>query len=494
MMELGEFVHTCIKVVGVADLDSQAVGLSLARERGIFTTAEPRQLLDLPNLDLVIELAGQEEVLRDLAASGPVGARVVNRLASHLVADLVLAVQRLRLSEDQCRQAGALAHTLTSVTSEGVMVLDPNYRIRRINQVAVDKAGLSEEEALGRYCFQVSHQAMGPCDSPESPCPMKRTLETRVSAHAIHRHTDAAGASRYCDVSTYPVLDRSGQVVEVLEVMRDITSDLDDQVERRTRALKQDLARLVREDKLISLGKMVASVAHEINNPIGSIINFSKLILKSIRDHAPTEQELVVFDKWLDLTAREAQRCGRIVLNLLTFARQQGVEHRRVNLADLLDTILTLVRHRMDLAEVDLDLKLEDGELTVWGDYNQLQQCLSNLVFNALEAMPGGGVLGVAAGRVPGGEAVLVRVADSGHGIAPEHLPYIFEPFFSTKEQGQGVGLGLAMVYGIIEDHGGSIEVLSAPGEGAAFNVTLPSGPRPGKAAAGHKGEIPSVA
>jgi PAS domain S-box-containing protein len=354
------------------------------------------------------------------------------------------------------------------------MVLDPDYHILAVNPPALERAGLSEDQAVGRYCFQVSHQSLGPCDSLETPCPVKHTLSSGQPAYAIHQHIDAGGDSHYCNVSSYPVLNQEGQVVRVIEIFRDITQDLNVQVERRTRLIKEDLAQLVREDKLIALGKLVASVAHEINNPIASIYNFSKLIGKSIKEHAPTEAELAVFSKWLDLTVREAQRCGKIVSNLLTFARQQGLEPRKVSLGELLDTILTLVRHRMDLADVDLCLELSDPGLSLWGDYNQLQQCFTNLIFNALEAMPEGGTLTIRSGARDDRQ-VWVSVSDSGHGIAGQHLAHIFEPFFSTKDQSQGVGLGLSMVHGIIREHGGDIQVASPPGQGATFTVTLPS-------------------
>lgn len=476
MIESGELAHLPARIVGVADLNPQAEGLVYAKARGIFTTQVPCELLALDDLDRIIELTGQPELLDELAEET---SRLVDPLLSQVFADLVAVRLRLRQKEEECSLTGALARTLSAATEEGVMVLDANYLILSANQAALRMAGLNEQEALGRYCFQVSHQSLGPCDSPEHPCPMRQTLATGLPAHAIHRHLDAQGQGHYCEISTYPVRDDQGRVMEVLEIFRDITSDLDAQVEHRTKAIKEDLSRLVQEDKLVSLGKLVASVAHEINNPIASIFNFSKLIHKSMADHAPTEQERTLFQRWLELTVREASRCGAIVSNLLGFARQQSLEPRRFDLKELLETIIALVRHRMELSEVDLALDLPAGELVIWGDYAQIQQCITNLVFNALEAMPQGGRLAISADVPAGQEQVRLSVADNGQGIAPEVLPFIFEPFFTTKSQVQGVGLGLSMVYGIMREHGGRITVQSQPGQGATFDLWLPTSPPP---------------
>ncbi|MFH1033945.1 MAG: ATP-binding protein [Pseudomonadota bacterium] len=477
MMEAGELAGLGAAVLAVADPNPRAEGLLRAQALGIHTTAEAAQLLCLPQVDMIIELTGRPEVLEELAAQAPPDSRRVSALTSRLLSTMVDLGQRLRLSQEECSLAGALAQTLSSATEEGIMVLDANYRINRINATALRMAGLQKGQAVGRHCFEVSHHAHGPCDSPEHPCPMKQTMSNGLPNHAIHRHVDARGHSKYYNVSTYPVLKDQDRVVEVLEIFRDITTDLDDQVEMRTRDLKHNLAHLVQEDKLISLGKLVASVAHEINNPLASILNFSMLIHKSLGDHHPSEAEADLFRHWLRLTVGEAQRCGRIVSNLLSFARQQSLEPRRFNLGELLETILILVRHRMELADVVLFLEQEREGLTVWGDYSQLQQCVTNLIFNALEAMPQGGQLHVHLRRAPRAEQVWLSVTDTGPGIAPENLPYIFEPFFSTKTQGQGVGLGLSMVYGIMQKHGGEVVVESQPGQGTTFRLVLPVAP-----------------
>ncbi len=379
------------------------------------------------------------------------------------------------LKDEEVLLARSLVSALTNATSDGVMVLDPDFRIVSINDGACRQAGTTPEQARGRYCFQVSHQAAAPCHSPDAPCPMRETLATGRTAHAIHEHLHPDGEAHYCDVSTYPLQNSQGEVVQVLEVFRDITHELSERMERRTQVIKDDLARLVREDKLISLGTLVASVAHEINNPIGSILNFSKLMLVTLKEGAPPPETLKQFEGWLELTVREAERCGAIVSNLLSFARQQSVEPRRLDLCELMQRILMLTGHRMQLSGVTTEIALPGGALEVVGDATQIQQCLTNLVFNAMDAMEGGGVLSVTAG----GDAAeaWVEIRDSGPGIPESVLPHIFEPFYTTKNDGHGVGLGLSMVHGIVQEHGGHIDVDASTGRGARFRLVLPAAP-----------------
>ena len=463
------------EIVGVADIDPEAVGFQEARNRGIFTTADFRELLAKKPLDLVIDLTGDPRVHGEALQHKPESAGFMDYSASLIFHDILAFAQELDKKEDELSLIGSLAQALTTGTSHGVMVLDPDYRIRKINEQACRQAGVSADEAKGRFCFQITHQALTPCDSPDTPCPLVETVYTGKPAHAIHEHLSAGGDSHYCDVYTYPLVNRKREVVQVVEIFRDITQELAGRLETRTKAIKNDLARLVQEDKLISLGKLVASVAHEINNPIGSILNFTMLIHKNISDHPPSEAELKDYQKWLDLTVQEARRCAKIVSNLLSFSRQQTLETKRLDLRELLEQVLLLTGHRLELSNIRQDTAgVNDIPLEVWGDHTQIQQCFLNLVFNALEAMPKGGVLTVRGGRDPVKNEIWVAVTDTGEGILPEHRPHIFEPFFSTKQVAHGVGLGLSMVYGIVTEHHGRIEVESAPGQGATFKIILP--------------------
>ncbi len=468
------------RIVGVADIDSNAAGYCYARESGVFTTSDYTRLFELPGVDLVINLTDDKDLYSKITSAAPSRVPVLPYPAAvlfqEIIHDVLTAGRRVEEQAEEIHRTKSFVRAVAQATIVGAMVLDTNYRIKWINKMGARMAGLAEEEALGRFCFQVSHHQVGPCSSPEAPCPMKETLETGLTAHAIHEHQLGDGRSVYCDVTTFPLFNKAREVVEVVEFIRDITTDLDNEVDRRTRSLKKDLAALVQEDKLIALGKMVASVAHEINNPIASIINFTKLIRDAFREGAPSLEQVNRFERYLDLSLREAQRCGRIVSNLLSFSRQQKMEPKIIDLDVMLDDIITLTRHKLELSNIDLSKEIRQPPLEVWGDYTQIQQCLINLIFNAIEAMPGGGRLIIRGGRDSERGEVLLDVEDTGVGIAPEHLSSIFEPFFTTKADGYGVGLGLSMVYGIIREHHGHITVRSDRGKGAAFRITLPDG------------------
>lgn len=481
MLESDALKGLKLAIVGVADIDPEAVGMGYAQSTGIFTTSDFRSLFALPDIEMVINLTGSPDVTRQLADVSPSSVTVLPHLASRLFQEIVeealTASRQMDEQADQISRSQAFAQALAQATIVGVMVLDTDYRIVWINEAALRATGLTQEEALGRYCFQVSHQQINPCAEPKAKCPMRDTLATGLAAHAIHEHRTADGQTSYCDISTYPLFNRAGQVVEVVEVIRDITVDLNEKLEQRTRTLKDNLARAIQEDKLIALGKMVASVAHEINNPIASILNFAMLILESLRAGAAGPGQMAKFEKYLELTVREAQRCGKIVSNLLSFARQQPVEPKVIDLCEIVERIIQLVRHKLELSNIRLDWRSETSPLFMWGDYTQIQQCLINLIFNAMEAMPQGGELAIRGGCDPGSDRVWVRIADTGTGISPQDMPHIYEPFFTTKSESFGVGLGLSMVYGIIREHQGEISVQSEESKGTEFCISLPAVP-----------------
>ena len=478
LLELKKLSKLKVDIAGVADIHTRAVGWQYARDKGIFTTTRYQQLFDIPGLELILNLTGDVEFSHELNSATPKALPVLNHTASRLfqeiVQDVFSSTQQIAQQKETLSLNHSFIQALAEVTVVGAMVIDTHYKVVWVNDSALKKIGLRKQEVLGRYCFQISHNAITPCDTPDSPCPMKETLKTGQSAHAIHEHILHEEA-RYCDVTTFPIFNAKGKVARVLEVVRDITAEMNDRLDHRTRAIKNDLARLVHEDKIISLGKMVASVAHEINNPIGSIINFNKLILKILEEGDPTKDDLDNFKRYLHLTIREAQRCGMIVSNLLSFSRQQQIETKKIDLNEMFHRIIALTQHKMTLSNINLILDVETVPLEVMGDYTQIQQCFTNFVFNAMEAMPQGGTLTINAGisKVPPG--VWVTVADTGVGIPRENMDKIFEPFFSTKTQVSGVGLGLAMVHGIITAHKGHIAVESEVDQGTRFRITLPA-------------------
>jgi signal transduction histidine kinase len=235
-------------------------------------------------------------------------------------------------------------------------------------------------------------------------------------------------------------------------------------------------ARILHQDKMMSLGRLAASMAHEINNPLGGVLNYIRLMSRMVGAEPPGPQETLKFKSYLEIVEKEVQRCARIVSNLLTFARKSDVIFKPVDIRGLIEQCLVLSGHRLELSDIKTRIDASDPLPRVQGDANQLQQCLINLVFNAIDAMPDGGLLEIGARAGEDGSAVVITVADNGCGIAPEHLPHIFDPFFTTKQEGRGTGLGLSTTYGIIEKHKGTIDAHSRPGRGTTFTIKLPGG------------------
>jgi two-component system, NtrC family, sensor kinase len=260
---------------------------------------------------------------------------------------------------------------------------------------------------------------------------------------------------------------------------REWSITLEAKIREKTDDLERAHRQMVNIEKMASLGNLAASVAHELNNPLEGILTFAKLSARRIQklDLPADEKESVCND--LQLVAEEAQRCGSIVQNLLVFSRQRPVSFQTARLDHILDRCRLLVHHYARINHVDLDVDCT-GDIAVECDPGQIQQVLIALMVNAIEAMSSppasvpGGRLEVRADPPGDSGSVSIRLSDSGVGMTPEVKRHMFEPFYTTKSDGKGVGLGLAIAYGIVERHHGRIEVDTVPGQGSVFTVVLP--------------------
>jgi len=250
---------------------------------------------------------------------------------------------------------------------------------------------------------------------------------------------------------------------------------LEANLQEKTAELSRTQRQVAHMDKMASLGRLAATVAHELNNPMAGILNYAKLVERTLREGSLPEAEREELRRYLGLIQREAARSGDIVRNLLSFARQSGGAFAPHALRPIIDRALMLVGHSLQMSQVRLEVKHLAQDDGVVCDADQVQQALVALLVNAVEAMPQGGNLGL---RVTGdAERITIEIADTGVGIPPENLPRIFEPFFTSKDDTGGAGLGLAVVFGIVQRHGGVIDVDSEPGRGTTFRVSLPRKP-----------------
>lgn len=342
-----------------------------------------------------------------------------------------------------------------------MMVIDLDYRIVEVNRALLEMVGLSRDQVVGKHCYEVSHHLEKPCSIPDHPCPLKDTLATGKAASATHVHFDGDSREHYIHVVCHPMFDEQGRIRQVIDLSRNITQEITTRNQR------------LHDDKMTSLGKLSASVVHEINNPLTGILNFIKLMQRLLGKPTRAEEELQQLSTYLDLVYKETSRVSKAVSNLLVFSRKTRPEFKPLNLNALLGETISLTEYQMRLQDIKVERLFAANLLPVMADQGQMKQAFLNLLLNAIDAMPDGGTLTLTT-RNGRGQSVVAQIADTGVGISKESLSNIFEPFYTTKQTGSSVGLGLSVVYGIVRDHKGSIKVDSTVGRGTVFTVKLP--------------------
>lgn len=305
-----------------------------------------------------------------------------------------------------------------------------------------------------------------------------KLVSTPVSMLAEGMHRVGSGDLEY--KVTISTKDEMGELAQSFNMMTGELSrakaeliawgtKLEKMVEEKTEMIKNAQAQLIQSEKLASLGRMAAGVAHEINNPLTGVITFGHFLLKAL---PPDSQE----KKDVEVILEQANRCSSIVKGLLGFSRATTTEKSAVNINDILKGTLDVLGRKADFFNIQILIRLDESLPLVVAGGLQLQQVFMNMIVNAADAMEGGGTLTISTRHVTddGREHAEIEFSDTGCGISREDLPKIFEPFFTTKPVGKGTGLGLAVSYGIIQDHDGTISVRSEVGKGTSFLIRLP--------------------
>ncbi len=262
----------------------------------------------------------------------------------------------------------------------------------------------------------------------------------------------------------------SGELKIYKEKMENWTKELESEVQKKTAEIIRAQEQLINAEKLASLGRMVAGVVHEMNNPLTGIITFAHMMLKRI----PKDRKEDIED--LNVIINQAERCSKIVSGLLGFARKAAPEKKPTAINSLIEKTLLIIKNQMKFHNITFDLHLDNKIPEITIDPNQIQQVFLNLLINASDAMEGKGKITITSSMVneDGIDYVEIAFHDTGPGLPPEIKGRIFEPFFTTKPAGKGTGLGLSVSYGIIKKHHGQISVSSQPGQGASFYIRLP--------------------
>ena len=345
--------------------------------------------------------------------------------------------------------------------NDGVIVFDHNGSIQHLNHICPQF--FPQEVLAGGGCRDVFHPEL--ISSPHN-CPVELALRgERVETSMV---TVLEGHNtRYIDITANPIHDELGEKTRALVFMRDVTL-------KRLHEMQ-----LIQSEKMSSIGVLATGIAHEINNPLTSVAGYAEALLRRFRDEPllGNDCRLDVFPKYLEVIVREAYHCKGIIGSLLNFGRKSDGLLGTVNINGLLLEILELLRHQPNYEEMEVVADLQEDIPVMLGDPSGLRQVFMNLLINACHAIKDGGLVALATTYSDHDRAIYIQVSDTGCGIAHEVIDRIWDPFFTTKDVGKGLGLGLALSYNIVKRHGGEIAVKSAVGEGSQFTVCLPISP-----------------
>jgi PAS domain S-box-containing protein len=366
-----------------------------------------------------------------------------------------------------------------------ILIISPEREILETNDAFLKHMNCKREDVIGRKCYEVFREKTRKSSNCHEKCPLETVIREKRHCRAELTRLAMDGKPRYTELTIFPIWEKKGKISKFIEISRDITKRKSDEkktqdylmkmVEERTRQLKESHERLLHQDKMASLGKLSSAVVHEINNPVAGILNLVMLSQRILKEDEIKESELDLFRRYLGLMETETRRIGRIVGNLLTFARQSKIEFVRFDLNELIEQTLILNSNLLKLNRIRVIEELERNLPLIRGSEDQIKQVVMNLLSNAVESManvPKKWLTIRTFSKEPG-KTVGIEIMDTGTGIPRERISKIFEPFYTTKKKGKGVGLGLSVVYGIIQEHGGRIYVDSTPGKGTSFSITL---------------------
>ena len=371
--------------------------------------------------------------------------------------ELQQKVEQLRNSNRELEKKRQELQAVLDGITDLMVVLSEDLRIQRVNHVF--EQWFPGVDPIGRYCYEVFRGETGRC----TDCPARRSLDLGEIAKDLCIYK-LQGEFRQFEIIASPLkIDPTGEQ-NVLLFKRDVTME------------KELQAKYHQAEKMATVGALAAGVAHEINNPLAAINGFAEGLKRRLgRLEGLADPELLAdFTEYTETIIKEGLRCRDIVQTLLTFSRPTGGSFNPLDLNRCVsDTLFLLKHHLKNMGKVQMDVALEPGLAMIMGDESQLKQVIINLFVNAFDAIDGDGMIRIATRTGSAGQIELV-VEDDGCGIPRESLGKLFEPFYTTKPVGKGVGIGLSTCYSIVSNHEGEISVQSEEGRGSLFTVRLP--------------------
>ena len=351
-----------------------------------------------------------------------------------------------RKLEKKIRESKRNLEAIFDGIQDKLSIQSPDYQILRVNRAVVENYKVPFKELMGRKCYETYFQRTLPCEK----CPVSMTIQTRQPTSSIMRLSKDNTTHQ---IFSYPILDEKGNLLSVIEYMKDITEE------------QQLQEQLIQSEKLAGIGILASGVAHEINNPLSGIIGMAEVVLE--------EDDLTKTRGYLMDILKCAERIGEIVRGLRSYSRaaKKG-ELSLVDLNEVLEESLKMVRLANKPASAKVTKKFEPIE-KIQANTGEIQQVFTNLITNAFQAMNGkGGELVLSTRSLK--DSIEVKVSDHGVGIPQKYLNQIFDPFFTTKNPGEGTGLGLNIVYRIVTKYEGTIDVESKEQVGTTFTIKFP--------------------
>jgi PAS domain S-box-containing protein len=365
-------------------------------------------------------------------------------------------------AEEKIRQSEEFIRNILDTVDEGFIVIDRDYRILISNKAYCSQVGESCDLVIGRHCYEISHKTLRPCYEEGEECAVRHVFETGDPHTALHKHPDAKGSILYVETKAFPIKDSTGAVISVIETVNNIT-------ERHLLEEEQ-----LKTQKLEAIGTLAGGIAHDFNNLLQGVFGYISMAKITLDQKERSLTMLEQAEKALHMSVN-------LTTQLLTFSKGGKPVKKKVQLKSVIENS---VRFALSGSSVDFRITFDENLWVVDADEGQIGQVIQNIVLNADQAMPEGGTIKISAKNVyaphKGLPALLaegiyieISVKDNGIGIPEKYIPRLFDPYFTTKEKGSG--LGLATSYSIIKNHGGLIDVKSQLGKGSTFLVYLPA-------------------
>jgi len=374
---------------------------------------------------------------------------------------VAVAIENSLLYNDQQERAAELKllkefnESIIESINVGLLAVDLDGRVTRLNSALEHILDLRRDAAVGRLVEELFSEDFADTLKQVLGKDGWRLKEIR-NIYKLHTAT-RANRALVLNIALAPLQDAQGQT-GALVVLEDVTAriSLEEQLQQR--------------EKLSSIGLLAAGVAHEVNTPLTGVSSYTQMLLGMLNETDPKHA-------LLQKVRTQAERATNIVNNLLNFSRTgSATEFAEIDVARVLDDTLQLLEPQLRRSQIELVRRYDNDAPEAYANAGKLQQVFTNLILNARDAIPDGGRIIVSTGTAEDG-SLLVEITDTGIGIAPENVAKIYDPFYTTKGVGQGTGLGLAVSYGIVQEHAGRISVDSTPGQGTTFRITLPTAP-----------------